>query len=201
MQMIARAARVTRPVVYACFPSKRELFGALLDREERELLGQIVSALPRAPDPSDPERMLIQGFTAVFVAASVAPESWGSLFLAEHTSPEIASRVERARGQVRARLDELAEPMLTSRGIADPDGGMAELVAHLLMGNAEAGVRLMLTDPDRWPPKRLGRLVGKMTAPALEVLESETTVDAAARDVTAGGDGAPEDGGRGGGLL
>lgn len=170
MEMIARAARVTRPVVYTCYPSKRELFRALLDREERRLLQQIMAALPSRPRPDDPAGMLSDGFTGVLTAASVAPESWGLIFLAPHTSPEVASRVERARNQVRAGLADLAEPMLASRGVEDPDGDLAELVAHLLMGNAEAGVRLMLARPERWSPQSLGPLIGHMVAPALDVL-------------------------------
>ena len=48
MDEIARAAGVTKPVVYACFPSKAELFGELLDREERRMLTQFGAALAAA---------------------------------------------------------------------------------------------------------------------------------------------------------
>lgn len=173
MEMIARAARVTRPVVYACFPSKGELFRALLDREERRLVRQIAAALPRKPNLSDPEQTLIDGFVGVLTAAHVAPDSWGAIFLSEHTHPEIAARVETARGEVRSRLAELAGPILAARAIADPDGSLGRLVAHLLMGNAEAAARLMLTGTDEWEPRSLGRLVGRMVTPALDVLGSE----------------------------
>jgi AcrR family transcriptional regulator len=173
MEMIAQAARVSRPVVYACFPNKRELFKALLNREERRLLRQVTSALPKRPDPENPERTLIQGFTGIFVAASAAPDSWGLIFITEHGSPEVAKRVDAARAKVRDRLGGLSRPILARRGVADPDGKLADLVAHLLVGNAEAGVRLMLADPGAWPPERLGALVGKMVTPALEVLAEE----------------------------
>ena len=51
MDAIAAAAGVTKPVVYACFPGRSELLEALLEREERRLLGHIAAALPEQPDP------------------------------------------------------------------------------------------------------------------------------------------------------
>src|SRR5882672_9015852 len=50
MEAVARAAGVTKPVVYDCFVSKEELFTALLRREETRVLGQIAAALPRGAD-------------------------------------------------------------------------------------------------------------------------------------------------------
>ena len=173
MAMIAQAAKVTRPVVYACFPDKKELFKALLDREERRLLGQIISALPKRPNLDAPVETLEQGFRGVLIAASKAPDSWGLIFVTEHGSPEVAKRVERARASVREQLGGLARPILAHRGIADEGGRSSELVATLLFGNAEAGVRLMLNDPEAWTPDELGPLLGRMVAPALDVLAEE----------------------------
>src|SRR5919108_5617565 len=48
MDAIARAAGVTKPVVYACYPSKEELFKALLRREETRVLGEIQGILPES---------------------------------------------------------------------------------------------------------------------------------------------------------
>jgi len=170
MEMVAKGAKVTRPVVYACFPNKRALFRALLDREERRLLKEILNRLPDSADSADPESTLMDGFTGVLTAASLAPDSWGIMFLSEHGSGEIAARVESARREVRERLAELAVPVLRGRGIKDRDGHLSKLTAHLLMGNAEAGVRLMLSEPEEWTPEELGGWLGRMTAPALDVL-------------------------------
>src|SRR5688572_23077292 len=63
MQAVADIAGVTKPVVYACFPSKEKLFRALLRREEDRILGEIQSAFGEA-DLTDPERTLTGGFTA-----------------------------------------------------------------------------------------------------------------------------------------
>ncbi len=173
MEMIAAAANVTRPVVYACYPSKRELFKALLDREERQLLTEVAAALPKRPNLANPTETLTQGFTGVLVAASKAPGSWGLIFTTEHGSAEVATRVDRARAAVREQLSGLAGPILAARQVADDDGRLARLVAHLLLGNAEAGVRLMLNEPETWSPELLGPLLGRMVAPALDVLAEE----------------------------
>jgi AcrR family transcriptional regulator len=168
MEMIAQSARVTRPVVYACFPSKGELFRALLDREERRLLRDIIGGLPSRPDVERPEQTLIEGFQAVLRAAALAPDSWGVVFVSEHGSSEVAARVERAREQIRQHLAGLAGPVLEARGVQDPRHH--DLVAHLLVGTAEAAARLLLRDPDGWDPDELGRLVGRMVTPSLDVL-------------------------------
>ena len=47
MDAVARAAGVTKPVVYDCFPSKEDLFTALLQREEtRDLVNATMAQLP-----------------------------------------------------------------------------------------------------------------------------------------------------------
>src|ERR671918_1624832 len=62
MQAVADEAGVTKPVVYACFNSKDQLFRALLAREEERIVGEIQGAF-EAADLSDPETTLIDGFT------------------------------------------------------------------------------------------------------------------------------------------
>ncbi len=62
MEAVARAAGVTKPVVYACFAGKDELFRALLRREEERILAEIESAF-EGSDLNDPETTLIDGFT------------------------------------------------------------------------------------------------------------------------------------------
>src|SRR5437868_5200776 len=62
MQAVADRAGVTKPVVYACFPGKDELFRALLAREEARILAEIQGAFENA-DLADPETTLIDGYT------------------------------------------------------------------------------------------------------------------------------------------
>src|ERR687897_2739556 len=82
MQAVADRAGVTKPVVYACFASKDELFRALLAREEERILGEIQAAF-RDADLSDPEATLVEGFTGFLRAVDESPEVYRLIFLGE----------------------------------------------------------------------------------------------------------------------
>ncbi|MDP9189787.1 MAG: TetR/AcrR family transcriptional regulator, partial [Actinomycetota bacterium] len=58
MDAVARAAGVTKPVVYACYASKDELFRSLLAREEERILAEVRGAFEDS-DLSDPEATLV----------------------------------------------------------------------------------------------------------------------------------------------
>src|SRR5262245_57503952 len=72
MEAIAREAGVTKPVVYACFASKDELFRGLLAREEERILDEIRQAFADT-DLSDPEPTLIEGMTGFLRAVVASP--------------------------------------------------------------------------------------------------------------------------------
>src|SRR5215207_3853981 len=72
MQAIADRAEVTKPVVYACFPGKDQLFRALLAREEQRILAEIQGAFAAA-DLSDPETTLIEGYIGFLRAVGSSP--------------------------------------------------------------------------------------------------------------------------------
>jgi AcrR family transcriptional regulator len=170
MEMIAEAAGVTRPVVYDCYANKTELFRALIEREEQRLLDHLFEALPRQPDFDDPEKLLTEGFAAFLSAAERAPDSWRIVFLSEHgTDPEVARRVERARQQVTERITQLSVFTLSHAGAPDARR-MAPLVAHLLVGQAEASVRFLLADPKGWTSDELGAFLGRANAAVLRML-------------------------------
>src|SRR6187200_526521 len=73
MQAVAERAGVTKPVVYACFPGKDELFRALLAREEQRILAEIQGAF-EAADLSDPETTLVEGYTGFLRGVAESPE-------------------------------------------------------------------------------------------------------------------------------
>jgi AcrR family transcriptional regulator len=170
IDMIAEAAGVTRPVIYDCYPDKAELFRALLEREEQRLLGHLLAGIPKDPALDDTERLLTEGFTAFLSAAAAAPDSWRMLFMSDHGSdPRIARRLAQARDQVTDRIGEIAAFTLTRAGVRDVER-LAPLVAHLIVGQAEASVRLMLKRPGEWTPEELGALLGRLNGPAETLL-------------------------------
>jgi AcrR family transcriptional regulator len=165
MDAIARAAGVTKPVVYACYPSKEELFKALLRREEERVLTEIGDALATVVDISDPETTLANGFTAFLRAVEHSPEAYRLIFLGEGGgNAALARRIQRGREQQVEAISALARVWLEA--LAEWEGpdrdDAARLLGHLVVGLAEGGARALLSDPRRWTPESLGQTIGRL---------------------------------------
>src|SRR4051812_17431058 len=94
MEAVAGAAGVTKPVVYACFAGKDELFRALLRREEERILGEIQSAFAGV-DTDEPESTLIEGYIGFLRAVGSSPEVYRLVFFGEGgANAAVARRVE-----------------------------------------------------------------------------------------------------------
>jgi len=172
MEAVARAAGVSKPVVYDCFASKEELFTALLRREETRVLGQIAAALPRAADGDDAGAVLGDALTAFLRAVADSPEAYRVIFLGEGGANAAVARHIRAgrRDQVRAITALVAEWLSRNRPSVDA-GAAAPLVAHALVGVAEGAARALLTEDGAWTPESLGRALGALAAGGLPALE------------------------------
>jgi AcrR family transcriptional regulator len=172
MTAIAEAAGVTKPVVYACFPGKDELFRALLRREEERILGEIQGAF-EAADLSDPEGTLVDGFTGFLGAVAASPDVYRLIFLGESGgNMAVARRIQRGR---QAQIDALS---LLARGWLQRDSkrsrreldATARLLGNVIAGLAEAGARLLLSGADDWTPESLGRELGRLAAAAQDAV-------------------------------
>jgi AcrR family transcriptional regulator len=171
MDAIARAAGVTKPVIYACFASKGELFGALLDREEQRMFAQFAAAFATGAGPENLEAMLVAGFTAMLRAVSDTPDTYRVALLGGGDADAlIDARIRRGREQLVAQLTEMARRWLEGRNARRLDG-TAQFAAHTLTGVGDAGLRMMLASPDRWTPETLGLALGRFTAAGYAALE------------------------------
>jgi AcrR family transcriptional regulator len=169
MQAVADEAGVTKPVVYACFDSKDELFRALLRREEERILAEIQGAFADA-DLSDPETTLTEGFTGFLRAVGDSPDVYRLIFMGEGGgNAAVADRIRRGR---EAQVDTLSR--LARRWLEDRNGSASEaeiertarLVGNSIAGLAESGARLLLSGKDGWTPETLGRELGRLAAAA-----------------------------------
>jgi AcrR family transcriptional regulator len=170
MQAVADEAGVTKPVVYACFDSKDDLFRSLLAREEQRIVGEIQGAFSNA-DLSDPETTLVEGFTGFLRAAGDSPEVYRLIFLGEGGgNAAVADRIQHGREQQVIWLSELAKGWLDSNGNGKRSKAEIERTARLLgnsiAGLAESGARLLLSGDDDWTPETLGRELGRLAAAA-----------------------------------
>jgi AcrR family transcriptional regulator len=164
MEAIATAAGVTKPVVYACFAGKEELFEALLEREESRVLAAIQDSLPPDADVDDPEPLLIEALTAFLRAVADAPDAYRIIVVGEGATTEIAERIQHGRSLAVDAVAALARGWLQGRETTvDVEAG-ARLLGTVIVGLAESGARAMLRDPETWSPELLGQLLGKMAA-------------------------------------
>jgi AcrR family transcriptional regulator len=163
MDAIAAAAGVTKPVVYACYASKGELFEALVRREEERVLGDVQDALTTADDLGDPERTLAEAFTAFLRAVAASPAAYRVIFLGEGgVNAAVARRIRRGREMQIDAVAELARGWLETRGEGRDAELMARLIGYQVVALAESGARALLSEPDDWTPETLGLALGRL---------------------------------------
>ena len=148
---VARAAGVTRPVVYGLFDDRSALLTALVERAERRVLARLAPVFPAVPQPGDdvdPDDLLVAGITAYLSAVAADPRTWRVVLLPpEGAPPELTSRVDQHRRVLLRQLRGLLDWGLQRRGGPglDPD-----LFARAVFTLAEGAARLVLADPERW---------------------------------------------------
>lgn len=171
MDAIARAAGVTKPVVYSCFPSKAALFTALLDREEQRMLSHFSAALQSGIRLDDLQETLAAGFTSVLRAVEESPEAYRVVLMGRSDAdPVIDERVQRGREQRVAALAAVAAMWLAGRLPERRMEAVTQFVGQTLVSIGEAGVRTLLAAPERWSAETLGRTLARMTAAGFEAL-------------------------------
>ena len=170
MDRIARAAGVTRPVVYGLFPDRGALLSALLERETKRARAALAPALPPVPEPGDdvdPTELLVTGIGAYLRAASEAPDTWRLvLFPAEGAPPElqavVAASREEALEQIRRLLAWGIAAGASAGGLSSVPPVDVELFARMLVGLAEGAARMVLDEPQVWTVERFTTFTRQM---------------------------------------
>jgi AcrR family transcriptional regulator len=158
IEAIARAAGITRPVVYDHFPNLNRLLHAVIEREERISLEQLAQVVPEEPGDHAPSELLTTGVTRFLEAVRSRPATWRIILLPlEGTPPIVRQHVESGRTRVLARIERLVWwSMEHSQLPRDLD---VELTARAIRDWSEQAGRMVLTDPQRYPPERYERFV------------------------------------------
>jgi AcrR family transcriptional regulator len=150
---VARAAGVTRPVVYGLYVDRSALLAALLARAEQRALSQLSAALPAVPGTdarTDPDELLVAGVAAYLGAVAADPRTWRCILLPpEGAPPELHARLAGNRRVVLRQLRALCAWGLARRG--GPAELDVELFARAVMTLADGAARLVLVAPDKWP--------------------------------------------------
>ena len=128
MEEVARAAGVTRPVVYDHFASKRELHEHLLRRQGRGLLEFVATRAAGAVAPEDRFRL---GLTAFFEYVKAHPYAWRMII----RDPPVDAKLSALQRKMQQRATAiLAETLATDPQMA----GARERDPERLMRIAEA---------------------------------------------------------------
>jgi AcrR family transcriptional regulator len=154
MDAIAREANIAKPVVYNAYAGRAALLHALLEREERRGLGALAEAMPPQPVDADPAETFITWLRSLAETIASSPDTWRLILLPPDGTPEeVRDRVQAGRDFALAQAQALATSLLEGRrGSAEID---PEMLGHSLFAVCEHGARLMLTEPDRFPPERM----------------------------------------------
>lgn len=155
IEAVAREAGITRPVVYDHFHDLDGLLEALVEREAKRALGQLAAILPSEIPAGDRRGLLLGALEAYLRAAASDPGTWRLVLMPADGAPaSLRDHIERGRDAMVAQLAEAVRPGLVP-GREPPD---PELMARVLSTVADEGVRLLLTDPDRYPAARMTAL-------------------------------------------
>lgn len=158
VEAVARAAGVTRPVVYDHFPNLGRLLQALIDREEHYALRQLEQVLPEYPGDRDPIELLAGGVTRFLEAVRSRPATWRLILSPLDGTPAIVRRhVESNRAQTLSRIASLVQWAI--RNLRLPDDLDVELAARAIRDLGEQAGRMVLSDPECYPPERYERFV------------------------------------------
>jgi AcrR family transcriptional regulator len=142
IEAVARGAGVTRPIVYRHFQDLGALLDALIERETLRALMQLREVLPAGVDD------LIAAFEGYLRAVRSDPATWRLVLVTPDGAPPLLrERIAAGRALV---VEQLATAVGPRAGSPDP-----ELTAHALSAVADEAARLMLADPDAFPPERL----------------------------------------------
>ena len=158
IEAVARAAGVTRPVVYDHFPNLGELLQTLIAREERRSLEQLAAVVPAQSPDEDPVEGLVGGVRRFLEAVSQRPTTWRLILLPLDGTPStVRENVENNRARIVGQI-ELVVSWSVARGVLPKDLDV-ELCARTLRDLAEEAGRMVLTDPDNFTPERYATFV------------------------------------------
>ena len=144
---IARAAGISKALIYEHFTSKEELHVRLLEENADELLVRLGKAIGELP----PGQRLEPGIDAFFAFVEERTEAWRMLFREAADAP-VSAALDRVVAQVTAMVATLIaeDPAAPS---ADPDGDEGtntgvQMLAQLLVGSVQALANWWAENPE-----------------------------------------------------
>ncbi len=125
--------------------------GGLVGQRGEQVRGELrVGRAQAALTQGAPEERLAAALGGYLEAVRADPATWRLVLVPHEGAPAVLHEaISRGREAVVAQL---AAALGGERGLRAPD---PELAAHLLSALADEAARLLLADPDRYPPERV----------------------------------------------
>ena len=154
MDEIAERAGVSKPVLYQHFPSKLELYLALLDESVDTLVDKVRDALKSNPEN---KQRVAATFGAYFEYVGGQGQAYRLVFESDlGNEPAVRARLDRGQSECAAMVSQVVRE----------DAGISDDEAHLLsvgmVGMAQVTARYWLTSRDRIPREAAEQLVARL---------------------------------------
>ena len=154
IESVSARAGITRALVYNHFRDLNQLLEAVIERETSRALAQVSETTLTSLDQGDPEQLMLEALNAYLNAVRSSPTTWRLVLMPpEGAPPALHTKIAQGRAAVLARLSRAVTPA-TDRS---PATGDPELTARVLSAISDEYARLLLTDPEHFPPPRLLR--------------------------------------------
>ena len=131
LDSVAERAGVSKALLYDHFPSKRELYVAMLEMHVHELVERISGAVAGA-EPGEPR--MRAGLGAFFGFVEERRGAWRIMFR-NSDDPDVSIRLDRLRDEVAAAIAQLMSEEAAAKGLDFPKmPQMVEMIAQQLVG-------------------------------------------------------------------
>jgi AcrR family transcriptional regulator len=161
---VAREATIARTVVYAQFGNLQGLLEALLERTQRRAVEQVQAVLKGTgvrPDRADIDGLIVEAARTFGEMVVADPGTWRLALLPSDGAPSsLRERTEESRRAIRAIVQPVIRWITVERG--GLDGVEDELAARAIVALGEDAARLMIDDPDAYPPERMAAFTGAL---------------------------------------
>jgi AcrR family transcriptional regulator len=154
MDDIAEHAGVSKPVLYQHFPSKLDLYLALLDAQAADLVGRIRAALEATTDNRERVRGAIETYFDFVESKSAA---YRLVFESDlRNEPTVRDRIEHALDSC---IEAIADTIAKDTGVGAAE---ARMLSVGLTGLAEVSARWWLASGDTVPKERAVELLASL---------------------------------------
>jgi AcrR family transcriptional regulator len=154
IEAVSSQAGVTRATIYNHFRDLNELLEAVIERETSRALAQVSETALTNLDDGDPQQLMLEALDAYLHAVRSSPTTWRLVLMPSEGAPSaLQTKIADGRAAVLQQLSRAVRP-ITNR---DGDERDAEITARILSAISDEYARLVLTNPEEFPPERLVR--------------------------------------------